>query len=81
MADGDKVEGVLVFDEYTAKFWIIKDDVGLKSLDFGDKFEVKVDDIWVDTCIEIGSNDDGELIFKLKNTPYQGNMDGVSARA
>jgi len=80
MEQNDFTEGELAFDETTGKFWIVKEEMGLKSIDFGDSFEVKVDDNWVRTSIEIANNEDGDLIFKLKNTPYQGIVDGVEAR-
>lgn len=77
----EKQEGELAFDETVGKFWIVREEIGIKPLNFGDKFEVKVGDNWVETNLEIGSGPEGDLIFILKNTPYQGVLDGIDARA
>ena len=74
------VTGDLLFSEESGKFWIANEENQMTELEFGDEFEVKVGETWVKTALEIGSNEQGELIFKLKNTPYSGAINGVSAR-
>ncbi len=76
------VQGTIKFSENEAKFCIV-DEENMKFLDFlefGDEFEVKVDDKWICTKLEIINNEAGELIFSLKGTPYNGNLDGVEIR-
>lgn len=75
-------EGTLEFSEQDAKFCIANEDLNsiITMLEFGDTFEVKVEDKWVETCLEIGQNDKGEMIFKLKNTPYVEFITGIPAR-
>lgn len=76
------LEGTLRFSENEGKFYIVKieEEKILCSVEFSDSFQVQVDGNWVDTNLEIGSDDNGDLIFKLKNTNYKGNLDGVPAR-
>ncbi len=78
----EKIEGSLVFDMNSGKFWITDpdDSAPLTSLEFGDTFEVKVGDKWIETGIEITSDERGNLLFKLKNTNYSGILDGIEAR-
>lgn len=76
------VQGTIKFSENEAKFCIV-DEENMKFLDFlefGDEFEVKVDNKWIGTKLEIINNEAGELIFSLKGTPYNGNLDGVEIR-
>lgn len=74
--------GTLEFDESTGKFVIAneKSNSILKNLEFGDEFEVLVEEEWVKTSLVIGSNDKGEMIFNLKNTPYKEFITGIEAR-
>lgn len=78
----DVKEGTLEFDESEGKFVIANEEhnVIIKNLEFGDTFEVKVEDKWVETALEIGSNDKGEMIFKLRGTPYVEFITGIAAR-
>lgn len=80
MENTEKFEGKLTFDVQQGIFWIAQNDYYGVQLKFGDTFEVKVEDQWVETSMEIGSGESGELIFKLKNTPYWGQLDGLEAR-
>ncbi len=76
-------EGQLTFDVNSGKFWITnpEDFSPLASLEFGDEFEVALPSgEWVKTNLVIGNNEQGDLIFKLKNTPYEGQLDGIQAR-
>lgn len=75
-------EGTLEFDESTGKFCIANEaeNTIIRHLEFGDKFEVKVEDKWVETCLVIGQNEKGEMIFNLKDTPYSEFINGVPAR-
>ena len=75
-------EGTIKFSENEAKFCIVdeENEKFLEFLEFGDEFEVKVDGEYVHTKLEIINNEAGELIFSLKNTPYNGNLDGVEIR-
>lgn len=75
-------EGTLEFDETDGKFVIAHEESNkiLKNLNFGDEFEVKVNDQWVKTSLEISSNDKGEMIFILKGTPYREFVTGIDAR-
>ena len=77
-----KFEGLLTFDINSGKFWITDQETQapVTSLEFGDTFEVKTDDGWIKTGIEITSGDDGNLLFKLKNTNYAGILDGIEVR-
>ncbi len=76
------VEGTIKFSINEAKFCIVneEDEQFIEFLEFGDEFEVKVDDKFVHTKLEIINNEAGELIFSLKGTPYNGNLDGVEIR-
>ncbi|MBQ5999589.1 MAG: DUF5348 domain-containing protein [Treponema sp.] len=75
-------EGTLEFDESEGKFVIANEEQNtiVKNLEFGDTFEVKVNGKWVETALEIGSNDKGEMIFKLRGTPYVEFITGIEAR-
>ena len=75
-------EGTLEFDESTGKFCIANEEENsiIRHLEFGDKFEVKVEDKWVETSLVIGQNEKGEMIFNLKDTPYSEFINGVPAR-
>ncbi len=77
-----KKEGLLTFDVNSGKFWITSEleHVPLASLEFGDKFEVKVDDEWVPTELQIVNDNEGNLVFKLKNTEYAGILDDLEVR-
>ncbi|MCQ2576259.1 MAG: DUF5348 domain-containing protein [Treponema sp.] len=78
----EKKEGTLKFSESEGKFYITNEDTQqvISGLDFGDNFEALVDGQWVPTALEIGSADNGDLIFKLKNTKYAGFIEGVTVR-
>ena len=54
-------KGTLEFDESTGKFVIANEEENtiVKSLEFGDSFEVLVDDKWVETSLLIDSNEKG----------------------
>ena len=75
-------EGTLEFDESEGKFVIANEEENsiIKNLEFGDTFEVLVDGNWVQTALEIGSNEKGEMIFKLRGTPYVEFITGIPAR-
>ena len=75
-------KGTLEFDESTGKFVIANEEENtiVKSLEFGDSFEVLVDDKWVETSLLIDSNEKGEMIFSLKNTPYKEFTTGIPAK-
>ncbi len=75
-------EGTLEFDESEGKFVIANEEhnIIIKNLEFGDEFEVQVEGNWVETALEIGSNDKGEMIFKLRGTPYKEFITGIAAR-
>ncbi len=80
----DKIEGLLMFDIGTGKFWIVdrdNQDSGLTMLEFGDCFEVKVDDNWISTSLKI-ENDEvtGELVFALANTNLKADLNGIEVR-
>lgn len=76
------VEGTIKFSEKEAKFCIVDEEkeAFIEFLEFGDEFDVKVDNNWVHTKLMIITNEAGELIFSLKDTPYNGNLDGVEIR-
>ncbi|QOS40720.1 hypothetical protein DYE49_09770 [Treponema rectale] len=76
----DKIEGFLTFDINSGSFWITKEGAPLTQINFGDTFEVKVDDKWIETGIEITSDDEGALLFKLKNTAFSGILDDLEVR-
>lgn len=79
--ENEKITGQLTFDINSGKFWITDEEQApLVSLDFGDTFEVKVDDNWIETGLEIINDNEGNLLFKLKNTNYSGFLDGIEAR-
>lgn len=75
-------EGTLEFDESEGKFCIANEEANtiLRYLEFGDAFEVKVGEEWVQTSLVIGSNEKGEMIFNLKGTPYSEHINGIPAR-
>lgn len=77
-----KFEGVLTFDINSGKFWITdpENHAPITSLEFGDIFEVKTGGGWIKSGIEITSTNDGQLLFKLKNTDYSGILDGIEVR-
>lgn len=76
-----KFEGKLTFDINSGKFWITGEEgEPVTSLEFDDTFEVKVEDEWVPTAIQIDSDLWGNLVFKLKNTNYSGHLDGIEVR-
>ncbi|MBQ1948921.1 MAG: DUF5348 domain-containing protein [Treponema sp.] len=74
--------GTLEFDESEGKFVIANEESNeiVRNLEFGDTFEVLVDGKWVQTQLEIGSNEKGEMTFNLKGTPYKEFITGVEAR-
>ncbi|MBQ3669878.1 MAG: DUF5348 domain-containing protein [Treponema sp.] len=78
----EKIEGALTFDINSGKFWVTdpEDTSPRTSIEFGDTFEVKIEDKWVETGIEITSDESGNLLFKLKNTNYAGILDGLEVR-
>ena len=76
----EKFEGRLSFDVPQGMFWITKNNYNGVQLQFGDNFEVKVDDVWVQTALDISNDQNGDLIFKLRNTPYEGEIEGLEAR-
>lgn len=76
-----KFSGELTFDINSGSFWITQEDAPVTQLNFGDSFEVKdAEGNWVKTAIEISSDSKGDLIFKLKNTNYEGILDGLEVR-
>ena len=76
-----KFEGVLTFDINSGSFWITNDGVPVTQLAFGDSFEVKNQEgKWVSSGIEISSDAEGNLLFKLKNTNFEVILDGIEAR-
>lgn len=77
----DEDEGELVFDIGTGTFWITRGDVATDQIQFGDEFEVRTDGGWARTKIEITDDGAGNLLFKLRGTPYEGILDGIPARA
>lgn len=78
----EKQEGILVFDEFDGKFAIAKDEQSFPftTLEYGDTFEVKYKDKWVETSLQISNNDKGELVFKLKGIDFEGDISGFDAR-
>lgn len=80
--ENKKFEGNLIFDVNSGKFWITERDTTypLTSLEFGDTFEVKLDDKWVQTSLEIINDDAGNLVFRLKGTNCYGVLDGLEVR-
>ncbi len=74
------ISGELAFNPEFQHFNIIKDEEIIGKIQFGDEFEVEQDGEWKKTRIEIGSNDDGELVFKLKDTPFCGDIEGLNVR-
>lgn len=76
------IQGTIKFSENEAKFCIVDEEKMqfLDFLDFGDEFEVNVDGKWIPTKLEIINNEAGELIFSLKGTPFNGNLDGIEIR-
>lgn len=76
----EKIEGLLTFDINSGSFWITKEGAPLTQINFSDTFEVKVGEQWVETGIEITNDEEGALIFKLKNTSYAGILDELEVR-
>jgi len=78
----EKKEGILVFNQFEGKFAIAEDEQSFPfvTLEFGDTFEVKYNDKWIQTNIEITSDDGGQLVFKLKGIDYKGDISGFDAR-
>ncbi len=78
----EKREGILVFNQFEGKFALAEDDQSLPfdTIEFGDTFEVKYHDEWIKTNIEISSDDNGQLVFKLKGIDYKGDISGFDAR-
>ncbi|MBR1911563.1 MAG: DUF5348 domain-containing protein [Treponema sp.] len=80
MAENGYVEGLLKFSEMTGSFYIGNEDSdSAEQLEFGDEFEVFLDGKWVQTGLRIDSDANG-LVFRLKNTDYQGVLDDIPAR-
>ena len=76
-----KIEGLLIFDVNSGKFWITAEDHSpLTSLEFGDGFEVKVGEEWVRTHLEITTGEQGDLVFRLAGTEYSGVLDELEVR-
>lgn len=73
---------VLQFNEQEGKFCVVNhvNELYIKTLDFGAKFQVLENGKWVDSELVIDSNDKGEMIFALKNTGYKGILDGIPVR-
>ena len=69
-------EGTLEFDESNGKFVIANEEAN----SIVRTFEVQVEGKWVQTALEIGSNEKGEMIFKLRGTPYVEFITGIAAR-
>ena len=64
------IEGKLIFDEQSGMFWVAQ------NANYG----AQLDGEWVKTSLAIDSDENGGLIFRLTNTPYSGNIDGIDAR-
>lgn len=78
----EKMHGFLVFDERDGKFGFSSSPELYPHtlIEFGQEFEVSTDGGWVRTNLEIANNEKGELIFKLKNTDYSGDINGLEIR-
>ena len=78
----EKTEGVLQFDINFGRFGIAVNDDSTPDtpLNFGDEFEVKIDGKWIPTALDITSDKDNNLQFKLRNTPYAGDLNGFEVR-
>ncbi len=78
----EKKTGFLVFDVNFGKFGIAESQWGstFDIIEFGATFEVKVDDKWVETCLEITSDSEHNLLFKLKGTDMAGDLNGLEIR-
>ncbi|MCR5763215.1 MAG: DUF5348 domain-containing protein [Treponema sp.] len=80
MSDNGYLEGLLKFSEITGSFYIgIEDSDSAEPIDFGDEFEVHLNGEWIKTGLRIDSDENG-LVFRLKNTDYQGILDDIPAR-
>lgn len=77
-----KYQGTLKFNEYDGKFSIVNEEEEkfFCNVEFNSEFEVLVDGNWVPTALEIGNNDMGELVFKLRGTKFSGVLDGLDVR-
>lgn len=77
----EKISGELTFDVNSGSFWITQNEAPVTQLGFGDSFEVKDQNgNWVQSAIEISSDAENNLVFKLKNTNYEGILDGTEVR-
>lgn len=76
----EKSIGELTFDVGSGQFYLMKDDKSYFQVGFGATFEVDVDGTWVESGLEIATGDEGDLVFKLKNTDYKGYLDGIKIR-
>ncbi len=78
----EKREGILVFNEFDGKFAIAEDEKSFPftNIEFGDTFEVKYEDKWIQTSLQIVNDDAGNLVFKLKGIDYSGDITGFDAR-
>lgn len=75
------VTGSLLFNEQEGHFCIADEENEeiLGDIQFGDNFQVLIDGVWIDTALEIGNNDMGELVFKLRNTKLE-HLQGLTVR-
>lgn len=81
MSDKEKIQGKLTFDVIQGKFWVTgSEGEPLTSIEFGDRFEVLVDDEWKETCLKIINGDNGDLVFQMEGTPYYGVLDDLEVR-
>jgi len=76
----EKSVGELTFDAGSGQFYLMMEDKSYFQVGFGATFEVDVDGTWVESGLEIATGDEGDLVFKLKNTEYKGFLDGIKIR-
>ena len=78
----ENCEGILVFNEFDGKFAIAEDEQSFPftNIEFGDTFEVKYEDKWTETSLQIANDDAGNLVFRLKGIDYTGDITGFDAR-
>lgn len=76
------MQGFLVFDARDGKFGISESVERFPHtlLEFGQEFEVKDGEKWVKTGLEIVTDNKGNLLFKLKNTDFQGELNGLEVK-
>ena len=80
MARFEYITGRLGYNSANDRYGLLVSDLWENDgFHCGEGLEVLVDDKWVETCIEMALEDDGNKWY-LTDTPYKGDLEYIRAR-